>query len=368
MKYRPRDIMLALFPLLLSVELLTAAKFLPEAMRGNADTRQFYVGGYMLRTGYRHQFYDLALQKEMENRLAPPMQGLLPINHPAVEYLLWAPFSLLSYRQAYFAFAGFNVLALAACFVLLRGKVNDDRLLLVALLGFPPVMLTLIQSQDSILLLLLACLAYRAQDESVQGLLIGLGVFKFALVIPIAMLYLMWRRWRFVSGFLCSSGVLALASILIVGVQQSLLYIKFVFATEYLPATIMPNLHGIIGALGCGPWLAVISALAALIWFSRARPSMTLALAAGIMCSYHSLPHDLVVLLIGTVVEKRWIGYLASIFGILPGAAFLAASSAFEYVRAPGVLAKPDRDAQATNHFGPSPRLPSLSPAGITIA
>jgi Glycosyltransferase family 87 len=323
MKYQPRNFIVRLFPLLLAVELVTAVKFFPEAMRGNTDARQFYVGGYMLRTGHRREFYDAALQQRLEERLASPMRGLLPVNHPAAEYLIWVPFSLLSYGKAYVAFAIFSSLVLAACFLLLRGKVKDDRLLAASFLGFPPVMIALIQSQDSILLLLLVCLAYVSQNELVSGLLIGLGVFKFALVLPIGLLYVLWRRWRFVAGFALSAGAVALVTLMLIGVRQSIHYVHFIFQTEYLPAKAISNLRGVVGVLGGNPLLGVAASLTLILLCWRAKPSLTLALPIALMSSYQTLPHDLVLLLIGVSVEKRWISYVGSAVGMIGSLAFL---------------------------------------------
>src|ERR1019366_6973531 len=66
-------------------------------------------------------------------------------------------------------------------------------------------------------LLAAALWALDHEKEFVAGLLVGIGIFKFQIVIPVALLFLMWRRWRFSAGFAVSSSVAGLVSLWLVG-------------------------------------------------------------------------------------------------------------------------------------------------------
>ena len=74
----------------------------------------------MVRSGNAHELYEYDAQLHFQNRLVSPGDIALPFNHLAYEALLFVPFSLLSYRAAYFALLGFNLTGLAITFKLLR--------------------------------------------------------------------------------------------------------------------------------------------------------------------------------------------------------------------------------------------------------
>ena len=66
------------------------------------------------------------------------------------------------------------------------------------------------QGQDSIILLtLLAGATYFSaqKNDLAAGILVGLGMFKFTIVVPIGLLFLFWRCWRGSLGFACLSGL-----------------------------------------------------------------------------------------------------------------------------------------------------------------
>ena len=90
-----RQTVLGLFPLLFGIQIVAALVFVPIALNGNADFRQYFAGGLMVRTGLRHQLYDISKQSEVEDTIAPwHSPQVLPVNHPAYEYLLFAPLTV----------------------------------------------------------------------------------------------------------------------------------------------------------------------------------------------------------------------------------------------------------------------------------
>src|SRR5262249_24351038 len=154
--------------------------------------------------------------------------------------LLFAAISVVSYGNAYLVFMGMNLVLLAISWWLMRPWVRDLEQLwswFPALLffSFYPVSAALLQGQDSILFLALIAgslvLASRRRDLA-AGMVLGLGLFKFQIVIPMAILFVLWRRWRFSIGFLVSASALSAVSIGIVGASQSVEYFQLLAATK----------------------------------------------------------------------------------------------------------------------------------------
>src|SRR5438045_1840347 len=122
----------------------------------------------------------------------------------AYQAVVMVPFSLFRYRTAYLLFLALNLGLLALCFSLLRPHMRNlsaawSWLPPAMLFTFLPVNVALMQGQDSILLLALlaaAFVALHAGREFAAGALVGLGLFKLQIVIPIAILFFAWRRRR----------------------------------------------------------------------------------------------------------------------------------------------------------------------------
>jgi len=298
-------------------------------LAGRADFRALYTAGYLLRTGGRHQLYDYALQEHLQNAIVGLSNTPLPFNHLAYESLLFAPLSLLKYRTAYLIFLLANLLTLAACIRMLQPWTRN---LARVYAGFPlalfaaylPIAAALIQGQDSILLLAAVCgllvLLERNEDRA-AGALLGLTMFKFQFALPIVLIFLAWRRWKFVSGFvLCSLSVL-LVSVWLVGIaetRQLFHLLSTISATsgpaDYLGSAVnpihMPNLRGLVFGIGHNyfsvPLLQSITAAlsaALLLWVARmrvvsqSRSGLMVAVTAAVLVSYHSNIHDLSILL-----------------------------------------------------------------------
>jgi len=123
-------------------------------------------------------------------------------------------------------------------------------------LAFLPIAAALLQGQDSILLLTLlaaALVSLLSGRELAAGVLVGLGLFKFQIVIPIALLYLIWRRWRFVFGFASLALAETVASIWLVGTSQFITYARSLITmgaglheVTKPVANLMANLHGLV--------------------------------------------------------------------------------------------------------------------------
>src|SRR5438552_15643776 len=264
-----QDILLGILPIVFCMQFLAWLTFLPKALRGHADFRQLYVAGYMVRTRHRTQLYDYAAQTYFQNTLVSNDERALPFIRPAYQALMFVPFSLLPYRTAYLGFLLLNVLLLALAFLILQPRLRRLSRVWPGLppamfLGFYPVSLALMQGQDSILLLALlagALVSLEQDRESAAGALIGIGLFKFQIVTPIVLLFLLWWRWRFARGFAASAMQVSLLSLLTIGWPQSVVFGRSLLAVGAgltgatvainfaFRVSVMPTLSGLVYGL-----------------------------------------------------------------------------------------------------------------------
>lgn len=330
--YWQRDAILGLFPLLAGICLIVAVVYVPQALGGNADFRQLYAGARMLRMGLRHELYEPEVQRQVENAVVSPSPQLLPINHPAYEYLFFLPLTFLGYGRAYASWAALNTVVLSFCATRIA-RTLDPWLTVALVAGFAPVWATLLQGQDSVWLLLFFLLANDSESDFKRGAFLGLTAFRFHLLIPVLVMYAFWGRWRCVLGSILSALPLALLSVWLVGIRGSLRYVQMAAASTEVRKGAPANIYGFFQTLfGGHSHSALLFAVAAAFltfWFaSRLKPSLASAILLIPVASYYVMLHDLVILLIPLTVFLRR-GYAAIlqfalvIVGLFPPAAFV---------------------------------------------
>jgi hypothetical protein len=346
-KFWPHDLVLGLLPLLIGFEVLMAFIYLPPALRGLDDFRQLYVGGYMIRTGHARELYDYNTQQRFEDTVVPVgIHKPLLVSHFAFEELLFVPLSLLTYKVAYWIFMAFNGALLVLCAGLLRHRLTvlPDWIPTLLIPAFFPISRTLEKGQDSIIMLTLLAAALWALDnekEFVAGLLVGIGIFKFQIVIPIALLFLIWRRWRFSAGLAISSVAAGLVSLWLVGLGGARDYAHMLLSMSLrltseadmrrytTVPTMMLNLRGLFSAIfdgklahGYVQFLIAACSLVVLLAAARQRPSLPLAIAAASLVSYHFIVHDASILVIVIAAAlcsgSVWQGALSVLLLIAP--------------------------------------------------
>lgn len=296
------------------------------------DYRAFYSAGYLART-HPSQLYDLAKQEQVQDALVSPRKNVLAFYHPSYETLLYAPFSMLPYRASYLVFLTFNmVLLLAALFVARPAFISPDPALRsrrwFLFLLYLPALVAIAMGQDSILLLLLCCIAWRQLESGKDlsaGCVLALALFKFQLVIPIAILIAVRRGWRFSSGFLLASSGVALLCLGIGGPGGMTNYVRLlsgassaidrsVVAQQRLSVfpLAMPNLAGLLYACGArllgSPFafdmLSGACALVLFVWCAcivrqrEQKVAFSIAILCGLLVSYHLYVYDLAPLLL----------------------------------------------------------------------
>ena len=306
---------------------------------GYQDFTIFYTAGTMLSQGEGAQLYDNALQFQMQQKFAPKVnirEGPLPYNHLPIEGLLFIPFAKIPYFQAYLLWDLLNLLMLAGALFVLRPHLpalHGQSLILLVLLGlaFFPVFTALLQGQDILLLLLLFALAYTAMRRNsafAAGCWLGLGWFRFPLILPFVLILLRRKPWQLLCGFTLAGALMAVASAAVVGWKQTLLYPVYMWRVERtsvgpIAPRNMPNLRGLLETAlsGLGSWASVAGMVVflslALLWFcsSRWKPDsdkarfdlgFSLAMLAAVLASYHAYVYDLSVLLIPVLLIANY--------------------------------------------------------------
>jgi hypothetical protein len=255
----------------------------------------------------------------------------MPFIRPPFDALVFVPFSFLSYSSAYVAFLILSTGLLAVSARLLRSWTEnlraDHKFLPIAIFAsFVPVASGLMLGQDSILLLALlsaSMLALEKERDFTAGALAGLGLFKFHLLIPLALLLLCWRRFRFFASFSSVAAALTLISTVIASPAQIRFYAGSLLnigqggnggtheLLRYpLPITMMASIHGLVNGLFEAPsmlrtMITILLGVGVMLWVAVAVPRacptrwmFPIALTTAVLVSYYLFIYDLTILLL----------------------------------------------------------------------
>jgi len=302
-------------------------------LAGYGDFSALYTAASMLRHGKGKSLYILREQWNEQQQFAPNVairQGALPFMRPPFEALFFLPLAYFPYSMA---LAIWSAAKLALLWLTVRMLPRPDPFIrayaawLEALLclGLFPVFLDLIQGQDAILLLfIVAATLNRLQSgkDVAAGMILALGLFKFHLVAPIAIMIWLAGRARILAGFLPGGAALVAISCLISGASVLTTYPAYILKLNrstgvgVIAAQTMPNLRGLLTTfLGhplAGPvlWLLLPSAIAAVMLTARLwRPFINagfaglalgycLALLTAILTSFYAYSYDMNMLII----------------------------------------------------------------------
>jgi hypothetical protein len=189
------------------------------------DFLAFYTGWRLVLTEPT-ALYDLSRQHELQQVLrgAHDTSGIYAFINPPAFAACFALLGLLPYRWAYIVWELIGAIALTAALLYLRPLLPALRgwrwwAAIGFMLGFAPFFDVISDGQNTFLSLLLHVLILRAllaDRPLLAGALIGLGLLKPQLFIPILPLALLVRGWRVLPGFAVSAGIqVALATVLV---------------------------------------------------------------------------------------------------------------------------------------------------------
>lgn len=305
-----------------------------QILAGYGDFSALYTAGLLMQRGEGRFLYDRREQWRTQQEFAPNVdirKGPMPFVRPPFEALVFLPFAYFSYPTALaiWSLAKIVLLWLIARILPRPGpftRIYPYWLEVALCLGFFPVFLDLFEGQDAILLLLIVAAALnrlQSGKDVVAGVILALGLFKFLLVVPIAIMLWLAGRPRILAGFLPGAAALVGLSRLIssAGVlstyPQYLLSLNHATGVGVVTAQSMPNLRGLLTAfLGRAPypgpihWLLLPIAVAAVVLTARLwRPFINtglsglalgycLTLLVAILTSYYAYSYDMTLLII----------------------------------------------------------------------
>jgi hypothetical protein len=327
----PNPVLVFLLYLIVFLSVFPAVK--GRVVSGDADFAPFYGAATLVREGNAPSLYDYRTQADVQQRyISRP--NPLPFYHPPFELLLFIPLSFLPYLTAYFVWAVLTLALLGGTWQLLGpnlGALSARQQWLLVWAALLPVMVTLVQGQDSLLLLFLYALALRAFQGGrafSAGCVLAFGLFKFHLVIPFVLVLALRKQGRAVVGFLAGSALVALMSLWMVGPQGAVSYAGLLFEVNQggldpagaelwgVHTEMMPNARGLLFTIAAGLPQSVIFGLLGLVSLAVLlaaawawRPGVksgsaetalqfSMTLVAALMVSYHLHLHDLVLLLL----------------------------------------------------------------------
>ena len=304
------------------------------------DFKIFYSGAQILRHYPGAQLYDFDLQARVQTELLHiKPEETLPYNHPPFELLLFLPLAALAYTPAFYLWTAISMACgLASAFLVGRELPQLQKIwqpmayaLVVCLF---PFFMVILEGQDSALALLLvvaAWVALRRDADARGGFWLGLALFKFQVIVPLAFI-LAFRKPKLLKGFSVSAALLGVISLIMIRPAGVISYIYALtgmaqasshgVSLKYgMDPRLIPNLRGLAygiasggsnslshaWALGVVAVVGVISGLA-LVWVMRriiaahadSTESFDLAFALAVLVSmllsFHILAHDLVLL------------------------------------------------------------------------
>lgn len=286
------------------------------------DFGAFYASGLILRQGHGAKLYDVQEQQRVQQQLLS-RPGVLANPYPPFQAILFAPLTLLSYRAAYVTFGVINVLLWLYCVWLLRkcGSWEEHplRLLLLGSLFFP-LWMALFHGQFSVILLFSFTLSFaylKNNRDYAAGLGSGLGLIKFVVVVPFALILVFRRKWRFAGGLLTAAAGWMLMSFTFVGTSGMRRYAGLLagmfknpsdpgysvpiilrhmpttraFLTEFLGTAMPQHWISALWVLASGSLLLIVAWQWNQSARSRAESKLDLAFAAAVAVSLVTAPH-----------------------------------------------------------------------------
>ncbi len=320
----------------------TVYKLRGEISNGSSDFISFYTAGRILRQHAADHLYDLRLQYGVQQPIAAKLhirKGTLPFVRPAFEAWLFLPLAYLPYISALVLWNLISGAALIASLRILRQKIPHLRrlsrpLTTAVILAFYPLFLCLLQGQDSLLLFLIYVLAFAAMRdcrEFQSGMLLGLGLFKFTLIVPFVFPLLLRGRMRWIAGFTLTSLIVCAASAATVGLSAFRAYPAFLLNIDRLAPGVnvprdMPNLRGLFSLLPASElpqlvastilvafsllltgWVTAKCSFEAVSNRSSLDLEFSLNLVATLLVSYHAHSFELCLLLLPISLVAGWL-------------------------------------------------------------
>jgi len=258
-----------------------------------SDFMLFYAAATVARQDGWSRLYDLQLQAATEVRLDP--QGyFLPFYYPPPVAMLALPFTYLPLIAGYVAWVVLLLIVLAVTWWLAAPGVGTARLLQLALaVGLFPLAFGIREGQLVIVVGLGLVVAWRAERGGHPvwaGAALSLFGLKpqLAFLVPVALLVA--GHYRMLAGLAIAGGLLAAASLLIIGAGGAGGWVAAIQAAS----RVGQEAYSLRGWLGTSPWvlgLEAAAAGAALVAAWRHSENLALILGAAVVGSLLATPY-----------------------------------------------------------------------------
>ncbi|MDP8991102.1 MAG: DUF2029 domain-containing protein [Acidobacteriota bacterium] len=166
------------------------------------DFLNLYTGASLALTGHFAELHDPVVQLARERQIVPQLTALVPFVRPGFYAAILAPLALLPYTAAFAVWIALQCALLLASWGWAWRKFGSDALVFAAL--FLPAPLGIATGQDCVLLLVIFIAAFTLAERGrsfASGLVLGLLLWKFHLVLLWPVALLVQRRWRALAGF-----------------------------------------------------------------------------------------------------------------------------------------------------------------------
>jgi hypothetical protein len=159
------------------------------------------------------------------------------------------------------------------------------------------------------------------------GVLAGVGLFRLQLAIPIAVAFLLWRRWRFLAGFALSAATVVSISVWLTGISETKRYLGQLASMSIggasrldmlryaQPITHMGNLRALIFGLTSAwlspHWVQILTISLSVVVMLSLTPfarklsgsyALLVAITASVIVSYHCFIHDMSILVLPVAI------------------------------------------------------------------
>jgi hypothetical protein len=261
------------------------------------DFSVIYIGSRMVYLGLGSKLYDLGEQQKLKKALLPNAEPLI-FEHPPFEALLLSPLGALPYKTAYLIWGLVNIAIWLSLPYLMRPYApvpRDDLGYFLLWLLFLPLGAALFAGQSSLVVLLLYAITFiqlRCGRDFRAGAVFGLALFKFQFAIPLALIFFLQRKWRFMKGFVATAIGLGVLSLVTVGWHGMLSYIHLLAGIAAHPenpsygsaigmATVGGFVYPILGkAFGHAAASVIVAGVSIFLLFWTARRQKNACLAA----------------------------------------------------------------------------------------
>lgn len=297
-----------------------------------------YVAAHMVHAAMGGHLYDIGLQVQLRDSM---FRDASPIyfEHPPFEALAFAPLASIPFRTAYLIWGLLNVAVVLTMMGWLRRYLpwpSEDLGYVSLWLLFAPIVVAIYQGQSSVIMLAAFAAAFILLKNShplVAGAALGIGLLKFQFAVPMAIVFVLRKQWKFMGGFAISAAVLGIFSWIAVGWSGLIDYARLLTRVGSNPHNIslgsavdMPTLLGLayalggkhLGSAGLNAVVALLS-IALLTWVARKWQGSSdfnlmfaAAVAASLLSGSHMFTQDFSPLIVGLLAAGPVLGKLTS--------------------------------------------------------